>query len=140
MFGRSKDQAVRDQGGRTPLHYAAADGKADEVRRLLAEGADPDASDHEHSRPLHGAAIHQAAECLQLLLDAGAVVDAQDDKGNTALFYATTYSQGSGDCIQALRRAGADARVENRYGKSPLDAARLIANVDLMRWFADVGD
>lgn len=36
-----------DQGGRTPLHYAAADDDAPQVLSLLAAGADPEAADDE---------------------------------------------------------------------------------------------
>jgi ankyrin repeat protein len=45
-----------DRAGRTPLHYAAADGNLAEVRRLLAEGASPGAADDDGRTPLHFAA------------------------------------------------------------------------------------
>lgn len=137
---RRRPQQERDQGGRTPLHDAAVDGEPDDARRLLAAGSDVEAEDLDGTRPLHVAAMHQHPEVLELLLEAGAEVDPRDARANTPLFYATTFSQGSGDCIVPLLRAGADPHASNRYGSSPVTAARTITNVDLARWYEGVPD
>ena len=61
-----------------PLLYAAGEGDAKAIRKLLAAGADPNAEKSPYGEtPLHTAAIPGHAEVTKLLLDAGAVVDAR---------------------------------------------------------------
>lgn len=71
MFGRGKSRGRgRGRGhqvGRTDLHYAVVDGKTEEVRRLVAAGADTEAADLDLRRPLHFAGMHQQADSLALL-------------------------------------------------------------------------
>jgi ankyrin repeat protein len=134
-LGRRRAEEPRDQGGRTPLHYAVVDGKDDEVAALLAAGADVEAQDAKGVRPLHFAGMHQRPVALERLLAAGAEVDPVDERGNTPLFYATTFSKGAGDCILLLLAAGADRDRRNGFGSSPLEAAQRIANFDLARWY-----
>lgn len=82
---RRKERPGVDRAGRTPLHYAAADGNLAEGRRLLAEGANPGAADDDGWTPLHFAAQGWHVELAELLLSAGAQVDAKDAHGNTPL-------------------------------------------------------
>jgi len=68
----------------TPLHYAAADGDVATVQKLLAEGADPNATAYFGMTPLHVVvkqySLRQGnfrsadgwAECTKLLLESGA--------------------------------------------------------------------
>lgn len=59
------------------IHRAARDGDADEVARLLADGADPDATDRAGYTALHYAAQSGSIEIAGLLLDAGADIEAK---------------------------------------------------------------
>jgi ankyrin repeat protein len=128
-----------DRIGRTPLHYAALEGKLDEAKRLLTEGADPSARDDNGWTPLHFAAQSWQMEMASLLLSSGAPVDAQDSNGNTALCNAVFSSKGRGELIGLLRAHGADPRLENNHGISPLGLAKTIANHDVKQHFADLG-
>ena len=116
-----------DRAGRTPLHYAACDAVVSEVARLLASGADASAQDDNGWSPLHFA-----------LIGAGASIDARDSHGNTPLFGAVFSYSGDGTVIALLRAAGADPNAENASGVTPLSLARLIANTDVARHFADL--
>jgi ankyrin repeat protein len=127
-----------DRAGRTPLHYAAADGDTNRVRELLASGADSNAADGAGWTPLHFAAQQGAAEVISLLLGAGAVVDSRDSSGNTPLLRAVFESRGQGEVIRLLRQAGADPYVENKHGSSPLKLARTISNYDVGQFFGDL--
>jgi ankyrin repeat protein len=124
--------------GRTDLHDAAVDADVARVRELLAQGADSRAADASGWTPLHFAAQSRDVVIVKMLLDAGADVDVQDVHGNTPLFRAVFASQGRGDCIELLRRHGADPTKRNHHGVSPVDLARGIANYDVSRWFADM--
>ena len=58
--------------------------------------------------------------------------------GNSALFIAVFNSLGRGDMIALLRERGADPRLANNSGQTPVGLARLIANYDVARFFADL--
>jgi len=60
------------------LVAAAAAGDADEVRRLLRAGADPDEADADRRTAVTHAAYGGHAEAVRVLLEAGADVDRQD--------------------------------------------------------------
>lgn len=126
-----------DRIGRTALHYAAADGQEDEVSGLLREGADPNAQDDSGWSPLHFAAQAGSPTITSLLLAAGARVDVADSFGNTPLFRAVFACKGDGAVIALLRGAGASPTALNKSGVSPLSLARMIANYDVARYFAD---
>jgi uncharacterized protein len=58
---------------------------ADEVRKLLAAGADPDARDEDRCTPLMMATVEADVEIAHFLLQAGADPNLADDDGWTAL-------------------------------------------------------
>jgi uncharacterized protein len=127
-----------DAYGRSPLHYAAAEGNSLTLERLLGEGADPNSQDDDGWTPAHFAAQSNSAACLELLLRAGANLALTDTHGNTVLFRAVFASRGSGEIIRMLRAAGADAYAQNSSGISPLSLARTIANYNVAQFFADL--
>jgi uncharacterized protein len=127
-----------DRLGRTPLHYAAAEGKESEVSRLVAERADANVKDDNGWSPLHFAAQAGATNVVSMLIAAGAEIDAVDTNGNTPLSNAVFSSAGDGSVITILRSAGADPLKENEYGVSPLSLAREIANYDVAQFFSDL--
>ena len=128
-----------DKYGRTPLHFAAGDGNAVEVRRLLKAGADANHQDANGWSPLHFAAQASSGECTDALLGFGANPSLQDSHGNTALFRAVFASKGEGEVILLLRRAGANPRTKNAHGVSPVSLARTIASFNVAVHFADLG-
>ena len=111
--------AERDTFGRTALHYAAADGRTDELRRLIAGGADPRDPDGAGFTPLHFAAQEQHADAVEVLVRHGADVAAADRWGNTPLWRAIFTARGARTTIAALLAAGADPDSENGHGISP---------------------
>ena len=113
---KRRDRPGVDRAGRTPLHYAAADGDSGRVRQLLATGLIADAPDDNGWTPLHFAAQSNAADATAILLSAEAAVDARDAHGNTPLFTAVFNSRGYGEVIKLLRVHGADAYAKNNYG------------------------
>jgi len=78
---------VRGPDGIERLQNAAADGKAERVRKLLAAGAKPTTT------ALTWAASKGDPETVRLLLDAGVPCDARDGYGVTPVFFAA----GAGD-------------------------------------------
>jgi ankyrin repeat protein len=120
------------------LHYCGVEGDAEQARALLVIGQDPELRDRNGATPLHLAAQHGNLGVVTVLLDAGARVDTADKHGNSPLFAAVYGYQGRGDLIELLRRHGADPHHANTSGQTPAGLARLIANYDVKKFFADV--
>ena len=72
----------------TPLMLAAASGNTNEVRSLLANGADTDTTDKHGMTALHGAAVGGHADIAKLLVEAGAHTETRGNNGRTPLHYA----------------------------------------------------
>ena len=141
MSGKAPKRTPRegvDAYGRTPLHYAASEARPEEVAKLLASGLNANSQDDNGWSPLHFAAQAECGECIASLLQSGATPALQDSFGNTALHRAVFSSKGNGSIISLLRQAGADARIENKHGVSPLSLAQTIGNYDVVQFFSDL--
>ena len=51
MLSHGARSNIRDAGGATPLHYAAANGHKEVVQMLMKKGADKSVRDHEGRTP-----------------------------------------------------------------------------------------
>jgi ankyrin repeat protein len=128
-----------DRAGRSPLFYAALEGRAADVAAYLQEhGDEVNSADKDGFTPLHFAAQQQHADVAALLIEAGADLNARNKFGNTPLSGALfNVRDRDGEVIHVLLDAGADPDVENNYGVSPRGLATKVANYDLMRFFRD---
>ncbi len=146
LLDAGADAHVQAQGGRTPLHEAAANATNPAVIELLvAAGADVNARDASGYTPLHSAAWYNPRpEIATALLAAGADVNARHPDGyvpsglpgddQTPLFMAV-YRGGafiggqpmptrhSVSVVEVLVRAGADLEQTDNSGLTPLHAA-----------------
>jgi ankyrin repeat protein len=119
---------VPETGGdwfdREQLHAAAGDGDLESVKRLLHQGADPNAFDDLGWTPLIHAAKRGHLDVVTCLLAAGAAVDAREEAraGNTAL--AEVAAECSLEMAQALVDAGADPRIPGWMQLTALDRAK----------------
>ncbi|KAL4448936.1 hypothetical protein ABPG77_007653 [Micractinium sp. CCAP 211/92] len=107
--------------GRSPLHFAAANGDYGAAQLLLARGANVDALTSEQATPLHYAAASGHRGVAELLLDAGAEVDRRAEDGATPLL--TAAEAGHAHVVQALLRRKADPSAADLQGTTPLLAA-----------------
>ncbi|CAM9723802.1 unnamed protein product, partial [Laminaria digitata] len=121
--GSSLEEAKKE--GRTALHYAAMNGRAEAVRVLLHAGA---AAGHrwngKRESPLFVAARNGHAEVVGLLLErlGPGDVDVEDSSGETPLSVACT--NGHAEVVDQLLREGADVSRRNpATDQSPLDNA-----------------
>lgn len=107
--------------GLTPLLFAAYNGDIAGVRRLLATGADINATDDRGTTALMCAVIGQASATAKLLIDKGAAINAKDTRGWTALMYdlALNGLHTVGTASRLLAK-GADADVVASDGETAL--------------------
>jgi ankyrin repeat protein len=138
-----------DQGGRpfvtgsTALHYAANDGKVRLVRRLIACGADVNASNARWFRSvLAWAANNARIETIQVLLERGAKPDSLDAM-HAAAWGGSDRGKGMeqeyADTLRLLVEAGADVN-DRRHPKkqTPLAVALASGNtgaIEFLRGF-----
>ena len=141
MAGKQPKRKARpgmDEYGRTPLHLAVVERNLPRVRELLASGAHSSVQDDNGWTPLHFAAQDYLPDVAALLIQHGGAIDVQDSYGNSPLWRAVFCSQGRGELIAMLRRAGADPHLKNKSGVSPIELAHRIANYDVRQFFNDI--
>jgi ankyrin repeat protein len=130
------------------LFNAAKTGNTEEVRRLLAEGADPDVQHlwwndktrrHLTDLPTAMMAAVQGKhlETVKALLEGGAGLDVRNKNDLSALDYAVT--SGRPETVALLLEAGAAFDTQNIKGFSPLMDAAFGGHVEAVRLLLDKG-
>ena len=95
----------KDNGGDTPLQWAALNGRKDVAELLLDHKAWVDAKNDRGDRPLHWAALNGHRGVAELLLAHKADVNAKTKAGETPLSVAERNNHG--DVAELLRQHGA---------------------------------
>jgi ankyrin repeat protein len=108
--------------GFSPLHYACASKKLDEVVKFLELGGDPNIRDIYGETGLHLAIQNNSVEIVQALLQRKASVNCQNDSGNSPLHVAAQH--GFEDIVKILVEAGADPSIRNHKSHLPLDLCK----------------
>lgn len=120
------DVHARDRGGRTPLHYAAVDCKLDEVKALIAAGAEIDAREDigDYTPLMFAAQMDDNIDVVTALVEAGAQVNLTNRRGETPLFIATAspayHDTGGAEIIRYLLDHGADPHIAKPNGSTPI--------------------
>lgn len=104
--------------GMTDLHRAAHRNDPASVRKLLLEGANPNATNRYGVTPLWLACQNGSASIVSLLLEGGADPHARQRGGETPLM--TAARAGSGEAVQALLAGGADPNAKENRGQTAL--------------------
>lgn len=115
----------------------AATCDADALRKEITAGGDPAARDEKGNTVLHWAARNSGAACVEVLLEHKDKLDlnARNTDGETALMKAAISSTSEDGALSAARmliEAGADAKIPNRVGYSPLFALLVYGNGMMM--------
>ena len=118
------DVAARDDGRRTPLHWAAWSNDSPAViESLLAAGAEVEARMGDSRTILHLAARNNGNPAvIEALLEAGADIKVQDDRGWTPMHYAARGND-SPAVVEALLAAGANLAARSTEGLLPIQYA-----------------
>ena len=136
---------VKDDSGRTPLHYAAWYGSAEMVQVLLTAGPDVRAKANNGWAPLHYAARYGTAETVEALLSAGARPDLHLETNAGAKPLHLAVASGSTDVFRVILDAAGDAdvRAKTDGGSTPLTLAARYGTAEMVQVLltagADVG-
>jgi ankyrin repeat protein len=120
------------------LHWAAYRNDLEAAKRLLAEGADPNAVNRFGVTPLHEAATVGNAAMLEALLDAGGDANAAFGEGETVLMTAAR----AGDTASVktlLAHGGKPDATENWHGQTALMWAAIENHADIVQLLIDAG-
>uniref|UniRef100_A0A8C3W2N8 Protein phosphatase 1 regulatory subunit 12B n=1 Tax=Catagonus wagneri TaxID=51154 RepID=A0A8C3W2N8_9CETA len=109
---------------------ACSSGDTDEVRRLLARGADVDTANVDGLTALHQACIDENLDMVKFLVENRANVNRQDNEGWTPLHAAA--SCGYLNIAEYFINHGASVSVVNSEGEVPSDLAEEPAMKDLL--------
>ena len=115
--GANMESLSMSKNKRTPLNYAAWDGRLEVGQYLLDRGADIGARDGQRSTPLMRAVYREHVEFTRMLIEHGAVIDARDHVGWTSLHWAA--ENGRTECARLLLEHGADVNARDNHGKTP---------------------
>lgn len=127
---RSANVNAKDEYGATPLMTVSQRAMPGAVSALINAGADVNAHNMEGWSALICAVncfdenlnTTENIDTVSLIIKAGADVNNTDITAATALIYA---AEGSGpEIVSMLLDAGADAKIENKYGQKAVDYAR----------------
>ncbi|MBG9787381.1 ankyrin [Brevibacillus laterosporus] len=113
------------------LLKAANQGDKEAISKLLADGADIDATD-ERGRTSVMIAVHtNQLELFTFLVEQGANINIRDNQLDNPLLYAG--AEGKLDFLKAAIAAGADTTITNRYGGTALIPAADRGHVEIVR-------
>ncbi|KAK7404060.1 hypothetical protein QQX98_010146 [Neonectria punicea] len=107
-----------DKEGRTPLSYAAANGREAIVRQLIDKGAALEIADNDGWTSLLHAAVHGHEAVARLLLEKGAAIEVAGKDGRTPLLHAAVH--GHEAVVWLLLEKGAAIEVAGKDGRTLL--------------------
>jgi ankyrin repeat protein len=119
--------------GDSPISQAITYGHTAVVHALIQAGAKADLVERTGINLLHWAAIANRAEVIPELTKAGVDVNAIDEHGFTPLMYAATIDFGDTATLRALLASGADRRIKNESGRTPLQQAKRLGYAQLAK-------
>lgn len=115
-----------NESGNTALIIAVIGGDMDEVKRLIAAGANVNVSNNAGGTALKFAAYFGRVEMVSLLINSGAYVNTRDGIGWTPLMDAS--QNGHTEIVRRLINAGADVNMVTAQGITALSQAVSMAS------------
>jgi uncharacterized protein len=128
LAGAGADMRARDDQKYDVITIAAVRNDAETIRLVVSLGSDPKAITSPYDGTALIAAAHLGhAEAVRALIAAGAPLDHVNNLGWTAAMEAVVLGDGGKrhqDTLKALVEAGADIRIPDRQGITPLEHAK----------------
>ena len=120
------------------LLNAVDNNNQEEIKLLLAKGAEVNARDYYGNTLLHHAACNNRKEVINLLLANGAAVNAKNGYGGMPLHSAASEVYSGGATCQLLA-AGAEVNAKDNHGTTPLHGAAFWNSLESIRILLEAG-
>ncbi|KAF5860589.1 hypothetical protein ETB97_001363 [Aspergillus alliaceus] len=127
----------RDDYHKTPLSWAARQGRYAVAKLLLEKGANIETQDEGSWTPLLWAARNGRKSIVSLLLENGASIEAKDDQNQTPLVHAAV--RGHEETVRLLLEKGADTESLDIYHETPLFQAVGKGHETIVRLLLEMG-
>lgn len=109
---------IKDEAGRTPLHWAARGVHYDILKYLVEKGADVNAKDNNSVTPLLSVTSRAHLEAVKLLINSGADINISNNEGSYPIHMAAHY--GFKDAIELFLVKGISIEILDNYKRTPL--------------------
>jgi ankyrin repeat protein len=135
LIARGMNVDIQDSKGNTPLHFA---GELEVVDTLLRDGANPNARNYQGDTSLH-THTKDPYSVIERLIEKGTDVNAQNAQGDTplhkALIPSSQWDHPSPEAAKLLLLHGANPKLKNWAGLTPLEIALKSNNPELIKVF-----
>ena len=141
LIDAGADVNVKDRIEDSVFLYAGAEGYLEVVEAALELGADVRSTNRFGGTALIPASEHAHLEVIQVLLTTDVPIDHVNELGWTALGEAVALGDGGQRSLKAvtmLLASGADARVRDRFGRTPLQNAERLGYTEIAALLRDV--
>ena len=130
-----------DNSNQTPLMHACYDGgRLDNIKMLVRNGADTQATSSDGSTVLHFASRRSNQEVVEFLLKLNEIsVNETDNSNQTPLMHACFYG-GRLDIIKMLVRNGADTQASSSDGSTVLHFASCYSNQEVVEFLLKLNE
>ncbi len=132
-----KKIALPDKKGWLPLHYAAVNEEEDHIRRLVASGADVNATTMDGASALTLVAMTGKCEMVTTLIQLGANPNCVEKNGMSPLHFAA--KNGHINVIEKLYSEGANLNICGLQSSTPLHWATNFRRKSVVKWFLEHG-
>ncbi|XP_047100896.1 60 kDa lysophospholipase-like [Schistocerca piceifrons] len=119
------------------LIEASKEGVVEELRALLAAGANVEARDEDMWTALHWAAVRGHEDVVRCLVEGGADVETRDSRGNTPMHWAAY--RGHAAVVRLLAASSGDPNAMDVYRRTPLHYAARQGHAEVAAVLLDVG-
>lgn len=113
-------QGAPDFTAPTPLFGAVLSNNTSQVKKLLAEGANPNEKMFLGFSPVFFTIIYQNLDALRVMVEKGADIQARDGAGSTTLMWAAFNDSGKTELVEELLKLGVDPNIRNKSGETAL--------------------
>lgn len=125
LVDNGADLNIKNEDDETPLYVAFLANQTKFFHYLLEKGANPNLPSRiDATPPLGCASLLDSCDIAELLVKKGSSVNASDNKGNTPLHLANSEVM-----VKILLDAGAEARIINKKGYTPLGLLKIQPSV-----------